>query len=137
MSPGRIGYTVVRLLFGIWFLGSGLEYFSNLGIQPLGTTPAARDFTLALIASGLFAWVKVVEIVVGFLVLINRAVLAAALACVPVSVIVAYWNFVLEPGVVEWAFGAATLAMNAILLWPYRARIMALLVWRDPLDREA
>ena len=55
----------------------------------------------------------------------------------PVSVVVAYWNFVLEPGVVEWAFGAATLAMNAILLWPYRERLMTLLVWRDPSDREA
>ncbi len=70
----KIAYTIARIIFGAWFLFSGAEYFTNLGIQPLGTTPLAQEFTLALIHSGLFAWIKVMELVVGALVLANRGV---------------------------------------------------------------
>ena len=125
------GFTLARLVFGAWFLFSGAEYFSPFDLQPLGNTPLAREFTLALIHSGLFAWIKVLEIIVGILVLINRAILPAALATAPVTVVIAYWNFVLDPGPIEYAFGAATIALNATLLWPYRSDLIPLLRWRD------
>jgi len=127
----KITYTIARLIFGGWFLCSGIEYFTPFDIQPLGTTPLAHEFTLAMIHSGLFAWIKAMEIVIGALILINRGVLPAALACAPLTVVIAYWNFVLEPGVVEYVFGILTVALNALLLWPYRERLTGLLVWRD------
>lgn len=127
-----ISFTLARILFGAWFLFSGAEYFSPFDLQPLGNTPLAREFTLALIHSGLFAWIKVMEVVVGFLLLINRAVLPSAVAIAPITVVIAYWNFVLDPGVIEYIFGIATVVFNAILLWPYRALLFALLKWRDP-----
>jgi uncharacterized membrane protein YphA (DoxX/SURF4 family) len=127
----KIGYTAARIIFGGWFLFSGVEYFTNWGLQPLGTTPLAREFTLAMIHSGLFAWIKVMEIVIGALVLINRGMLPAALVCAPLTVVIAYWNFVLEPGVVEYVFGVLTVALNALFLWPYREELMGLLRWRD------
>lgn len=130
-SERPFAFTTARLVFGAWFLFSGAEYFSPFDLQPLGNTPLAREFTLALIHSGLFAWIKVFEVAVGFLLLINRAILPAALTTAPVTVVIAYWNFVLDPGPIEYAFGAATIAFNAMLLWPYRSELMALLRWRD------
>lgn len=125
------GFMIVRLVFGAWFLFSGAEYFSPFDLQPLGNTPLAKEFTLALIHSGLFAWIKAMEIVIGVLLLINRAILPAALATAPLTVVIAYWNFVLDPDVVEYLFGTATVACNAVLLWPYRSELIALLRWRD------
>jgi uncharacterized membrane protein YphA (DoxX/SURF4 family) len=126
----KIAFTVARFVFGAWFLFSGVEYFTPFDLQPLGTTPLAREFTLALIHSGLFAWIKAMEVVVGVLMLINRGILPAALACVPLTAVIGYWNFVLEPGIVEYAFGIATILCNAILLWPFRDRLTPLLQWK-------
>jgi uncharacterized membrane protein YphA (DoxX/SURF4 family) len=127
----KIAYTIARIIFGVWFLFSGAEYFTDLGIQPLGTTPIAQEFTLALIHSGLFAWIKVMEVVIGALVLANRGVFTAAVACVPLTVVIAYWNFVLDPGLIPDLFGIATIGLNAILIWPNRDRLWPLLLWRS------
>jgi uncharacterized membrane protein YphA (DoxX/SURF4 family) len=122
-------FTVARLIFGGWFLFSGVEYFTPFDLQPLGNTPLAQEFTLALIHSGLFAWIKVMEVAAAIVILANRAVLPAALACVPLNIVIGYWNFVLDPGVVEYAFGIVTLLLNAILLWPWRQELLGLLRW--------
>ncbi len=127
----KILYTIARIVFGAWFLFSGAEYFSPFNLQPLGTTPLAQEFTLALIHSGLFAWIKAMEFVVGALVLANRGVFPAAVACVPLTVVIAYWNFVLDPGLVPDLFGIATIGLNAILIWPNRERLRPLLVWKS------
>ncbi|MES2303649.1 MAG: hypothetical protein V4521_16515 [Pseudomonadota bacterium] len=50
-------------------------------------------------------------------------------ASVPLNVVIGYWNFVLDPGVVEYAFGIVTLLLNAILLWPWRRELIGLLRW--------
>jgi uncharacterized membrane protein YphA (DoxX/SURF4 family) len=127
----KITYTVARIIFGAWFLFSGAEYFTPFNLQPLGTTPIAREFTLALIHSGLFAWIKLIELAVGAMVLANRGVFTAAVACVPLTVVIAYWNFVLDPGLVPDLFGIATIGLNAILIWPNRDRLWPLLVWKS------
>ncbi|MES2172626.1 MAG: hypothetical protein V4523_01625 [Pseudomonadota bacterium] len=94
-----------------------MEYFTPFDLQPLGNTPLAQEFTLALIHSSLFA---------ALLILANRAVLPAALACVPLNIVTGYWNSILDPGVVEYAFGIVTLLLNAILLWPWRSELIGL-----------
>ena len=141
-DSARIGrrpvlYTATRVIFGAWFLFSGAEYFSPFDLQPLGNTPLAREFTLALIHSGLFAIIKIMEVVIGALLLMNRAILPAALATAPLTAVIAYWNFVLDPGVVEYIFGALTIIMNAILLWPYRLELFALVRWYDRMPSES
>lgn len=127
----KLGYTVARLLFGAWFLFSGAEYFTPFDLQPLGNTPLAKEFTLAMIHSGLFAWIKVAEVIVGILMLANRAVFPAALAIAPITVVICYWNFVLDPGVVEYIAGILTALCNAILLWPWRDRLYPLFIWKS------
>lgn len=124
------GYAFVRIVFGLWFLFSGVEYFTPFDLQPLGNTLVAQEFTLALIHSGLFAIIKLMEIGIGVLLLANRGILPASLACAPLTAVIGYWNFVLDPGVVEYTFGIATIACNAILLWPYRSHIWPLLRWQ-------
>ena len=124
-----LGYTIVRLIFGAWFTYAGVEYFIP-GMQPFGTTAIAQQFTHALVDSGLMLVVKIMELVGGVLILLNRAVLPAALALLPISAVVAYWNIILDPQIVDYAFGVVTPLFNLILLLPYRDRLCQLLVWK-------
>nr|WP_237437335.1 hypothetical protein [Alteraurantiacibacter aestuarii] len=123
-------YHTARLIFGAWWLFSGLMHFFWPELQPLGDEPAAIDFTLALMASGLFDWVKVLEIVLGLTLLANRAMPLTIIALVPINVVIVYWNFVLDEGMVEWTFGILTIVFNAILAWPWRHYFWGLFTWR-------
>ncbi len=49
----------------------------------------------------------------------------------PLTVVIAYWNFVLDPGLIPDLFGIATIALNAILIWPNRERLWPLLLWKS------
>lgn len=128
-------YHVSRIVYGGWYLFSGIEYFLPYNLQPLGNTPLGQEFTLALIHSGLFAWIKVAEIAIAVAVLADRAMPLAAAASVPLTIVIAYWNFVLEWGVVEVVFGTLTILFNAALLWPYRAYYWPMLTaWKGRRD---
>ncbi|WP_395397317.1 hypothetical protein WBP07_32085 [Novosphingobium sp. BL-8A] len=131
----RAFYHVSRWVFGLWYLFSGVEFFTPFNLQPLGNTPLGQEFTLALIHSGLFAWIKVMEIVIALLVLADRMMPLIAAAAVPLTVVIAYWNFALEWGAVEAVFGMLTILFNAALLWPYRAYyIPAITAWQGEKD---
>ncbi|MGF7171779.1 hypothetical protein FHS91_003480 [Sphingobium xanthum] len=125
-----IAYMIVRVIFGLWFTYAGIEYFIP-GLQPFGTTAIAQQFTHALVDSGLMLIVKIMELIGGVLILLNRAVLPSALAMLPLSVVIAFWNIVLDPvPPVGYAFGVVTPLFNLILIWPYRERLMPLMVWK-------
>lgn len=126
----KIVYHAVRILFGAWFLFSGLWHFFWPWLQPMGNEPAAIAFTKALLASGLFDWVKAIEVVTGVLILLNRAMPLTILAIVPLNIVIVYWNFVLDEGVIEWSFGALTILFNAILAWPWRRYFWPMFVWK-------
>lgn len=130
----KITYHIGRILFGIWFVFAGVEFFLPLDIQPIGENPLTQEFTLALIHSGFMTWVKVAEIIIGLIVLINRAMPFTMAAAAPITFVIAYWNFILEPGVVEYSFGVATVALNFLLLWPYRAYWLPMFVWKAEPD---
>lgn len=123
-------YHLSRIIFGGWWLFSGLMHFLWPHLQPLGNEQAAIDFTRALMASGLFDWIKAIEVVLGLTMLANRAMPLTVLALVPVNVVIVYWNFVLDEGLVEWTFGAMTVLFNAILAWPFRRYFWRLFTWR-------
>lgn len=131
----KILYHTSRIIYGLWYLISGIEYFLPYDLQPLGNTPLGQEFTLALIHSGLFAWIKIAEIAIAIAVLADRMMPLTAAASVPLTIVIWYWNFVLEWGVVEVIFGTLTVLFNAILLWPYRAYYWPiLLAWKAPKD---
>ena len=126
----KIGYMIVRLIFSLWFTYAGIEYFLP-DLQPFGTTAIAQQFTHALVDSGLMLIVKIMELVAGLLILANRAVLPSALAVLPLSAVIAFWNIVLDPAPpVGYLFGIVTPLFNLILIWPYRERLMPLLQWK-------
>ena len=130
-------YHLSRVMFGGWWLFSGLMHFLWPELQPLGNEPAAIDFTLALMASGLFDIIKVLEVLVGVLILANRAMPLVLLVLVPINVVIIYWNFVLDEGLVEWTFGVLSILFNVILAWPWRRYFWPLLVWRGLADHSA
>ncbi len=123
-------YHLSRIIFGGWWLFSGLMHFLWPHLQPLGNEQAAIDFTRALMASGLFDWIKAIEVVLGLTMLANRAMPLTVVALVPINVVIVYWNFVLDEGLVEWTFGAMTMLFNAILAWPFRRYFWRLFTWR-------
>jgi uncharacterized membrane protein YphA (DoxX/SURF4 family) len=127
-------YHLSRLIFGGWWLYSGVMPFIDPAWQPLGQEQAARDFTIALIDSGLMTWVKIAEIALGILILANRMMVFAAIAIVPINFVILYWNFVLDEGAVEYTFGVLTVLFNIILLWPWRRYYWRLFTWRGRPD---
>ncbi|MEO5705774.1 MAG: hypothetical protein ABIT10_13420 [Alteraurantiacibacter sp.] len=127
-------YHLCRLIFGAWWLFSGCMHFFWPQLQPLGDEQPAIDFTLALMASGLFDWIKVAEIVLGLTMLANRLMPLTVLALVPINLVIVYWNFVLDEGLVEWTFGAMTILFNAVLAWPWRRYYWRLFAWNGRPD---
>ncbi len=130
-------YHISRVIFGAWWVYSGAMPFIDPAWQPLGQEQAAIDFSLALINSGLMVWIKVVEIVVGLLILANRAMPLAVIAITPINFVICYWNFVLDEGTVEYTFGALTILFNAVMAWVWRGYFWPLFVWRGTPDYSA
>jgi len=120
-------YHISRVIFGGWWVYSGTMPFIDPAWQPLGQEQAAIDFSLAMIDSGLMTWVKVAEIVLGLLILANRAMPFAVVAIAPINFVIVYWNFVLDEGVIEYVFGALTIVFNAVMAWPWRHYLYPLL----------
>jgi len=127
-------YHASRVVFGGWWLYSGAMHFISPAWQPMGHEPASIAFTRALIASGLFFWVKVLEVILGITMLANRAMPLTLVALVPINVVIVYWNFVLDPAMVDYVFGALSIVFNLVLLWPWRRSFLPLFVWKGRAD---
>ena len=127
-------YHASRLVFGGWWLFSGLMHFLWPGLQPMGHEPAAIAFTKALMASGLFTWVKAIEIVLGLAMLANRAMPLAVIALAPLNVVIVYWNCVLDSGAVDWTFAVLSIAINALFARVWRGHFWPLLAWEGRPD---
>lgn len=130
----KIAYHLSRVLLGTWFLFSGGWHFLWPWLQPMGNTPEAIAFTKALLASGLFDWVKAIEVVTGVTMLLNRAIPLTIVAIVPLNVVIVYWNLVLDHGVVEDTFATLTIVFNAVLAWPWRRYFWPLFVFNGAPD---
>jgi hypothetical protein len=126
---GKWFYHAVRLFTALWFLYAGLEFFLIPGHQRLGLVPASRDFTLALIASGLFTWVKAIEVALGVTLLLHRFMPLTILGLVPINFVVVYYNWVLEPHRGTYIAGGLTLFCTAWLAWSWRAYFWPLLAF--------
>ncbi len=130
----KILYHASRIIFGGWWLYSGLMHFLVPSWQPYGQEPAAINFTMAMIDSGLFEWIKVIEVVLGVTMLANRFMPLTIVALTPINIVIVYWNFVLDEGTVEYTFGALSILFNIILAWPFRAYFWPLLLWKAKAD---
>jgi hypothetical protein len=92
MSSGTlIASTSLRLLLGVWMVFWGLNHFTLFQPQPLGIV--SHELHLAFIHSGLFAGAKVVEIMLGVALLANRFVPGMLVFGFPITVTVAYMDW--------------------------------------------
>ena len=122
---------VLRILFGAWNLFFGIVFFTNFPIeQPMGHGDMTPYLNQTLIDTGLFHVVKVIEIVVGLLLISNRAVPLALCVYFPITVVIFVVNMFLE----EFAFGPVIAviyaAVHLYLFWVYRHYYQSMLVWK-------
>lgn len=125
----RWAYHGVRLFTAAWFLYAGLGFFLSPETQRLGAVPASHDFTVALIDSGLFTWVKAIEVLLGLTLLANRFMPLTVLALIPINFVVVYYNWVLEPARGTFIAGSLTLLCTAYLTWSWRQYFWPLLTF--------
>ena len=95
----KLADTIIRIVLGLLLLVFGLNKFLNF-MPPFdfGESIGAEKLFNALIDSGyMFKLVGVVEAIVGLLLIINKAVPAALLAFLPVSVNIILFHGVLDP----------------------------------------
>ncbi len=113
-----------RLLFGFDFLLNGINWWWKLLPYPSVWDPPLRQtppFVQAMIDTGfMFDGIKVVEVVVGLLLLANRWVPLALVVAFPVTV--AIWSvdfFLISMNVRAQVMGWSALALNTFLLFAY------------------
>ena len=132
---------ILCILFGLWNLFFGLVFFFDiygsvfLIPQPMGHGELTPYLNQTLIDTHLFHVVKAIEIVVGILLVINRAVPLSLCVYFPITVVIFQVNMFLE----DFAFGPMIaliyLAVHLFLLWAYRSYYRPMLAWRTPLTR--
>ena len=127
----RTAITVVRYLLGAMLFVFGLNGF--LGLIPQPPPPEAGGaFLGALVGGGVMPLVKVFEVFIGALLLLDRFVPLALVMLVPISVNVVLYHLMFDAAGGAPAYVLA--AMNVFLLWAYRGQLMPLVTPRvEPL----
>ena len=119
-----------RIVFGAWNLFFGLVFFFEFIPQPMGHGELTPYLNQTLIDTHLFHVVKVIEIIVGILLLLNRAVPLMLCVYFPITVVIFIVNLFLE----EFALGPMIafiyLFVHLFLFWAYRGYYLPMLAWR-------
>jgi len=116
-----------QFFFGGWFLAHGLNYWLGFFPQPHGSSPLSHELITALIDTGMFAFVKVVEIVTGLLMLLDIFVPLAIVLAVPVAISIAHLNLVADKDVFGLATGVIIMVLIGILGVGYLDRFLPML----------
>jgi hypothetical protein len=112
----RTMFYVAQFFFGGWFLLHGLNHWLEFFPRPSGSSPVSRELIGALNHSGLFAIVKVVEIITGLMLLANRGTALAAMVALPVTLSIAHLNIVANADGFGIMVGMLALALNGLIL---------------------
>jgi uncharacterized membrane protein YphA (DoxX/SURF4 family) len=121
---------VGRVALGVWFIIGGLNYWLLFLPQPIGATEVARQFTMALIDSHLFAVVKAIEVLAGACILLDLYTPLMLVALLPISVVIFFWDVMLDRETVELTFGPLVLLVNGLLMLAYYDYYRPMLVCR-------
>ncbi|KKW92022.1 DoxX family membrane protein [Sphingobium chungbukense] len=126
----RILLTVTRLFLGVFLLFNGINmWFPFLPVQMPGSQ-TALDLMHGLVASGLFSCVKVVEVAAGLMLIFNRFVPLALAAMLPLTVVIAWVDFVLIVSPNSIVFGALLVVPQALLMLFYLRYYLPMFVMR-------
>ena len=116
-----------QFFFGGWFIFHGLNHWVHFFPQPPGASTVSSEVIRALIKSGLFDWVKAVEVVAGFALLFNRFVTVAAVAAFPISFVIGYLNVAVERDANSLFVLFFILGTNGLILLGHLDRLMPML----------
>ena len=138
-SIGELIITAMRLQLGAWMIVNGLNHWLPIFPQPMGSSPDAQRLLVGLIESGLFDLVKAAELVGGVLLILDLYVPFALVILLPISVVVFYfnailqqrWNQVLYMGVLCMYFNIALLLAYIHYYLPMLAPRSRNSSWRD------
>jgi putative oxidoreductase len=116
---------ITRTLLGLVYFGFGLAFFFHL--LPNKIPPgAAGEFDKGLFASGYFFYfLKIVETVCGFFLLINKYTVLFLVLIFPVTLNIFLFHAFLEPQ--GLAIAVPILLINLFLFYAYRAYYKSLL----------
>lgn len=118
-------FRVSKVLLGLIYFIFGLNGFFNFIPAPELSEPAGR-FIGELVATGymLYFW-KSIEVVSGFLFLINKNTLFAALAILPISANIITFHLFLD--IKSLPLGAAVFILNIIILINHKELVKKIL----------
>jgi len=136
-APGRTGSATIiiyaaQFFFGGWFLAHGLNYWLEFFPQPHGSSPISRELIMAMIHSGLFDIVKVVEVLAGVLMLLDLFVPLAIVLSVPVALSIAHLNLVENDDWFSKITAIVILVLIAIIAIGRLDRFLPMLAMRTP-----
>lgn len=120
-----------QFFFGGWFLAHGLNYWLGFFPQPHGSSPLSHELIMALIDTGLFAFVKAVEVLTGLLMLLDIFVPLAIVLAVPVAISIAHLNIVANNDLFARSTGFIIMALIGILGLGYLDRYLPMLKMRN------
>lgn len=128
----KLAMTVLRVIFGLHFLLNGLNFYLHFFVIPPPHSDAATQMMHALVDSGMFNIVKLVEVATGLALLVNRFVPLALVVAFPVSMGVGYVDVMLiGTWFGGWVLGGGTVLLNAALLLGYLRYYRPMLVMRS------
>jgi putative oxidoreductase len=95
----KIAVLIARIILGLIFVVFGINFFYDfMHVKPPAMTPAASAFAGGLFGSGYFLqYLKVIEIISGLFLLINRYTAFFLLVLLPISVNIFLFHAILAP----------------------------------------
>jgi hypothetical protein len=110
---------ISRILLGFLYLVFGLDYFLKFIPYQPAHTGAAGAFIAGLKGTGYFyPMQKVIQILAGLSLMLNRYPAFAAVVVFPISLNVLLFHTILVPS--GWLMGVFLMVPNLILGWGYR-----------------
>jgi hypothetical protein len=119
--PWRYIILWLRIVFGVHLAYSGLALVFGewIPVKLAQGTPGAGTFMVALADIGLYQIVKYIELLVGFMLIFNIAVPLALLLELPITIVIAYLNILVDASERQLFTGPQELFLNASLLVAY------------------
>lgn len=126
----KLAVAALRIFLGLFLLANGLNFwFHWLPITPPDSETATRLMD-GLVFSGLFGVVKYVEVAAGIALLVNRFVPLALAMMLPLTVVIAFVDFMLIGTREAMTFGALLIVPHGLLMLAYIRSFLPLLAAR-------
>jgi putative oxidoreductase len=119
--------TIPRILLGAIFASAALNYFWSVvfgqTLVPVSITPEAMQFAGMIIKIGyLWPLMKAINLFAGILLMANRAPAFALALLLPVTVIIVWFQVLLNPLPIPMATAAVEVVCELLLLRAYAGR---------------